>query len=77
MAGEDAGMDFLLAAFAAATASPPPMKVEQRARASVTILRSYRASPQGWDPALRPNQREIITRENDGTEVRLRLTEFE
>lgn len=64
-------------ALSAASASPPPVKVEQRARASVTILRAHRASPQTWDPTARPNQREIMKKEADGEKVRLRLTEFQ
>lgn len=68
-------MVLLIAALAAA--SPPPAKAEQQARASVTILRGHRASAAGWAPASRPNQREIVKKEKDGSEVRLRLTEFE
>jgi len=70
-------MVLLLAALSAAAAGPPPVKVEQRARASITIVRPYRASPKSWNPALSPNQREIVKKEPGGAEVRLRLTEFE
>lgn len=74
-------MILLLAILSAtsAAASPPQAKVEQsaRARASITILRAHRASQAGWDPAVHPNQREILKKEPGGAEVRLRLTEFE
>ena len=76
MVSEDGFMVFLLA-FSAAAASPPPVKVGERARASITILNAHRASPQSWDPASRRHQREVIRGELDGAEVRLRLTEFE
>jgi hypothetical protein len=69
-------MLFLLA-FSAAAASPLPVKVGERARASITILNAHRASPESWDPASRRHQREVIRKELDGAEVRLRLTEFE
>lgn len=69
-------MLLLLAMLSAATA-PPPAKVEQRARASVTILRPHSASPTTWNPATRSDQREIVKKEADGAEVRLRLTEFQ
>jgi len=69
-------MLLLLLALSAAPANPSPVKVEQRARASVTILRAHRASPQTWKPAVRPDQREIRKKEVDGEESRLRLTEF-
>jgi len=70
-------MLFLYFALSAAAPDPAPVKVEQRARASVTILRAHQASPQTWAPAARPNQREIKKKEADGEEVRLRLTEFQ
>jgi hypothetical protein len=70
-------MVLLLAALSAAAASPPPVRVERSARASVTIVRPYRASPKSWSPGSSPNQREIVKKEPDGAEVRLRLTEFE
>lgn len=70
-------MLLLLAALSAAADSPPPAKVEQQARASVTILRPHLASSKTWDPAARQDQREITRKEADGSEVRLRLTEFE
>jgi hypothetical protein len=70
-------MLLLLFALSATAPRPAPVKVEQRARASVTILRSHEASPQTWKPASRPDQREILKKEPDGEEVRLRLTEFQ
>lgn len=66
-----------LAVLAAAAASPPPVKVERRARVSITVLQPYRASLQSWAPSTRRNQREVVKKEVDGTEVLLRLTEFE
>jgi len=54
-----------------------PVKVEQRARASVTILKAHRASARTWDPAGRANQREVMKKEANGEEVRLRLTEYQ
>lgn len=70
-------MVLLLAILSAASASPPPVRVEQRARASVTIVRPHRASSDSWNPVDRPNQREIVKKEPDGSAVRIRLTEFE
>jgi hypothetical protein len=70
-------MVLLLAIFSAAAASPPPARVERSARVSITILRPHRATPETWNPSARPNQREIVKKELDGGEVRLRLTEFE
>lgn len=70
-------MVLLLLALSAADPGPAPVKVEERARASVTILRSHQASPQTWNPASRPDQREILKKEHGGDEVRLRLTEFQ
>lgn len=66
-----------LAALSAAAVSPPPAKVERQARATITILQAHRASRQTWDPAVRSGQREIVKKEADGSEIRLRLTEFE
>lgn len=70
-------MVLVLAILSAVAASPPPVRVEERARASVTIVRPHRASSESWNPAGRPNQREIDKQEPDGRRVRLRLTEFE
>ena len=70
-------MVLFFAAISAAAAGPPPVRVERTARASVTIMRPHPASPETWDPAMRPNQREILKREPAGADVRLRLTEFE
>lgn len=70
-------MVLLLLALSAADPGPAPVKVERRASASVTILRSHQASPQTWKPASRPDQREILKKEPDGEEARLRLTEFQ
>ena len=70
-------MVLLFLVLSAAPPAPSPFKVEQRARASITILRSHQASPQTWTPASRPDQREILKKEPDGEEVRLRLTEFQ
>lgn len=67
----------LLLVLSAAAASPVPVAVEQRARVSINILQPHRASPSTWNPATRPNQREIVKKEPDGRQVRLRLTEFE
>lgn len=67
----------LLVAALSSAASPPTVRAEAIARVSVNILRPHRASPRTWEPALRPNQRELLKKEPDGTEVRLRLTEFE
>jgi len=75
--GEKGGMVLLSAAVAAALATPPAVTVRERARASVTVLQPFRASPQTWNPTARPNQREVVRRQADGMEVRLRLTEFE
>jgi hypothetical protein len=70
-------MVLLFVILSAATASPPPLKVQQQARVSITILQAHRASQASWDPATRPNQREMMQKEQGGAEVRLRLTEFE
>ena len=67
----------LLAAISAAAASPPPARAEAQARASITILQPHRATPETWDPKTRPNQREIVRQERDGSQVRIRLTEYE
>ena len=69
-------MVFLLVLSAAAVSSLS-VNVGARARASITILNAYRASPQSWDPATRRNQREVKWKYLDGVEARLRLTEFE
>jgi hypothetical protein len=69
-------MVLLLAALAAA-ATAPAVTVREHARASITILQAYRATPQTWNPGARPNQREVVRRQPDGVEVRIRLTEFE
>ena len=70
-------MLLLLAALSAAAAPQPPVRAEQRPRASITILNPHRASAQSWDPLSRTNQREIVKKEPDGLPVRLRLTEYE
>ncbi|HET9398778.1 MAG TPA: hypothetical protein VFO45_08175 [Sphingomicrobium sp.] len=71
-------MHFLLAAiWAAASASPPPTRVVQQARATIVVLQPYQASVRTWDPVSSPNQREVLKIEPDGKVVRLRLTEFE
>ena len=70
-------MVLLVLALSAAAAPRTPVKVEQRARASVTILRAHRASAQAWDPAGRSDQREVIKTEANGEDVRLRLTEYQ
>lgn len=70
-------MVLFLAALSAAAANPPPVTVRQGARASITILRPYRASSQTWNPLVHANQREAARTEADGRVVRLRLTEFE
>jgi hypothetical protein len=70
-------MVLLLAAAAAAVATPPTVTVRERARANVIVLQPFRASPHTWNPSARPNQREVVRRQADGMEVRLRLTEFE
>jgi hypothetical protein len=70
-------MVLLILALSAAEAPRMPVKVEQRARASVTILKAHRASARTWDPAGRANQREVMKKEANGEEVRLRLTEYQ
>jgi hypothetical protein len=70
-------MVLLLAVLSAAAASPPAVRAEQSARASITILTPHRATAHSWDPPSRPNQREMVKKEPDGRQVRLRLTEFE
>lgn len=68
---------FLLTVLAAAVAAPPPARVEQRAKASVMILKPHQASHQTWNPASRSDQREIVRKEAEGSEQRLRLTEYQ
>lgn len=70
-------MVLVFAAIAAAATNPPPPRVGQSARASIMVLRPHRASAETWEPLSRPNQREIVKREADGSQQRLRLTEFE
>jgi hypothetical protein len=70
-------MVLLLAMVSAAAASPPPVKVAMRARASIVILRPHRASAETWSPASNANQREVIRSERDGRETKIRLTEYE
>ena len=70
-------MALLLALLLFAGDRRPPDKVDARAHAKITILRPYNASPESWDPGARPNQREIVRTDEDGSAVRLRLTEFE
>ena len=70
-------MVLLLVALSASAANPPPVTVRQGARASITILRPYRASPETWNPLVHANQREVLRAQGDGGVVRLRLTEFE
>lgn len=70
-------MDFLLALLlSAANASPPPKAMAQ-AQARITILRPHKASAESWEPDARRDQRETIKKEKDGSQIRLRLTEFE
>lgn len=70
-------MDFLLALFLSSATSAPPVKAEARAVARIRILNPHKASQESWDPAAKPNQKEILRTEKDGSQVRLRLTEFE
>lgn len=70
-------MDFFLVLFLFTEASSPPHIVAVRAQARITILRSHKASPDNWDPVAKRHQRELVKKETDGSEVRLRLTEFE
>lgn len=70
-------MVLLLCAFLSATPTSEPAKAEHRARASVRIINPYRASAEGWKPAARRNQREIMKREIDGSSFLIRVTEFE
>lgn len=70
-------MDFLLALLLSTSSNPTPGKVEPRARATVTILRPHKASPETWDPISNRTQKEVIRKEKDGSSIRLRLTEFE
>ena len=59
-------MLLLLAALSAAADSPAPAKVEQQARARVTILRPHLASPKTWDPAANNTIESLYV---DGTRV--------
>lgn len=68
---------FLLLAILAAPASPPSARVEASARASITIIRGQPISERSWDPSKQPSQREVVKKEADGSEQRLRLTEFQ
>lgn len=70
-------MHLPLALLLAASIGSIPVKPSNQARAAVTILRPYVASPQSWEPRSKPNQREVVIREKDGRQTRLRLTEFE
>ena len=70
-------MVLIFAAIAAAVTNPAPATAGQSARVSIRIARPHRASADSWDPASRPNQRETVKQEPDGTRQRLRLTEFE
>lgn len=70
-------MVLVLAALSVAAAGTPPVRAVQHARISITIVQAHRASPQTWDPVSRVNQREVVKKELDGGQVRLRLTEFE
>jgi hypothetical protein len=67
----------MLAALATIVSKPSPANVEQRARATVTIVRPHRSSAETWKPGSRRNQREIVKQESDGSTARLRLTEYE
>ena len=70
-------MVLLVLALSAAAAPRTPVKIEQRARASVIILEAHRSSAKAWDPAGRVDQREVMKTEANGEEVRLRLTEYQ
>jgi hypothetical protein len=70
-------MVLLLTMLSAASAGPSPAKVERQARVSIVILQPHRASAQTWNPVSKPSQREVMKKEADGSETRLRLTEFE
>ena len=70
-------MVFVYCAFLSAASGSLLPKVEQRARASVTIIRPHRASSSSWNPTTRRDQKEIVKKEPDGRSVLLRLTEFE
>ena len=67
----------MLALLLSAAHSPAPAKVELSARVQIRVLRAHKASPETWDPAGKPGQKEVIRKEKDGSVVRLRLTEFE
>lgn len=70
-------MIFLIALLTTVPNVPPPARVESHARARGTIVRGYDISARTWDPATQQTQRELIKKEPDGSQVRLRLTEFE
>ena len=66
----------VLLLMAGISSAPPTPKVEQRARASVRVVRGREISERGWRPDADPAQREILHREPSGTTL-LRLTEFQ
>lgn len=66
----------LLAIWLAATSSQPN-KATVQAQARISVLQPYKASAESWNPKGRPNQREIVKKEKDGSYTRIRLTEFE
>lgn len=66
----------MLAILGGISSAPLPPKVEQRVRASVTVVRGREISERGWRPATDPAQRQILHREPGGTTL-LRLTEFQ
>lgn len=72
-------MEFVLALFLSAATGAPPSKavVQAQAQASIVILRPHKASAESWEPGARRDQRETVKKEKDGSEIRLRLTEFE
>jgi hypothetical protein len=70
-------MVLVFAAFAAAAATPAPVRTVENTRVSIRILRPHRASAGSWNPQSRANQRELVKQEPDGSRQRLRLTEFE
>ncbi len=70
-------MVFVLCAILSAAGLSEPTRAERIARVSVTVLNPHRASSDGWKPAARRNQREIVKKEKDGRSVLIRVTEFE
>jgi hypothetical protein len=70
-------VDLLLALFLSAANSTPPVRAEARAEARIRILNPHKASQETWDPGAMRNQKEIVRVEKDGSQIRLRLTEFE